>query len=60
MGSDLHLIDRDGRPLTDKGPEQTRATLILYLRMKTDEEDWHGVADAAMDLREHDARYPRK
>lgn len=26
--------------------------MIKYLRMKVDEEDWHGVADAAMDLRE--------
>lgn len=23
-----------------------------YLRLKTDERDWHGVADAAMDLRD--------
>ena len=33
-----------------------RALLIAYLKMKVDEEDWHGVADAAMDLREIDAR----
>ena len=26
--------------------------LIKYLVMKVSEEDWHGVADAAMDLRE--------
>ena len=26
-----------------------------YLQMKVDTEDWHGVADAAMDLRELDA-----
>lgn len=35
---------------------QRRATLILYLREKASEEDWHGVADAAMDLREVDAK----
>lgn len=29
-----------------------RMTLIAYLQMKVDEADWHGVADAAMDLRE--------
>jgi hypothetical protein len=29
-----------------------RATMVAYLRMKVDEEDWHGVADAATDLRE--------
>lgn len=33
-----------------------RRTLINYLKMKADTEDWHAVADAAMDLRELDAR----
>ena len=28
------------------------AILKSYLLMKVDEEDWHAVADAAMDLRE--------
>ncbi len=32
-----------------------RETLIAYLTMKVAEQDWHGVADAAMDLRELDA-----
>lgn len=32
-----------------------RELLIEYLKMKVYEEDWHGVADAAMDLREVDA-----
>lgn len=27
----------------------------IYLSMKVDERDWHGVADAAMDLRELEA-----
>ncbi len=31
-----------------------RDILIAYLEMKVWEEDWHGVADAAMDLRDHD------
>jgi len=26
--------------------------MITYLRLKVQEQDWHGVADAAMDLRE--------
>lgn len=34
----------------------SRARLIEYLRMKIDAEDWHAVADAAMDLREIDAK----
>ena len=35
--------------------EAAKADLIAYLRMKITVEDWHGVADAAMDLRELDA-----
>jgi hypothetical protein len=33
-----------------------RETLIEYLELKVETEDWHGVADAAMDLRELDIR----
>lgn len=29
-----------------------RVVLIEYLKMKVDERDWHGVSDAANDLRE--------
>lgn len=28
-----------------------RCVLIAYLRLKTDEQDWHGVSDAANDIR---------
>lgn len=35
--------------------EEKRRILIEYLRMKAESEDWHGVADAACDLRELDA-----
>lgn len=31
---------------------ERRAAMILYLKLKVEEGDWHGVADAAMDLRE--------
>lgn len=31
--------------------EQKRV-MVAYLCLKVQEEDWHGVADAAMDLRE--------
>jgi hypothetical protein len=34
---------------------EQRAGLIAYLRLKLEAEDWHAVADAAMDLREIDA-----
>jgi len=33
--------------------------MVDYLKMKVEERDWHGVADAAMDLREVEAAYPR-
>lgn len=35
---------------------QARLILIDYLRMKVTLEDWHGVSDAANDLRELDAK----
>ena len=33
-----------------------REQLISYLKMKVEEEDWHGVQDAGSDLREIDAK----
>jgi hypothetical protein len=33
-----------------------REALIAYLKMKIEYEDWHATADAAMDLREIDAK----
>ena len=33
-----------------------RDILIEYLRMKTEINDWHAVSDAAVDLREVDAK----
>lgn len=36
-----------------------RDILLLYLKMKVEQEDWHAVSDAANDLREHDARNER-
>lgn len=35
------------------------ALYIRYLELKVKERDWHGVADAAMDLREIEAAYPQ-
>lgn len=36
-----------------------RETMIAYLNLKVAAEDWHGVSDAANDLREMDAREGR-
>ena len=30
--------------------------LTNYMRLKIDEQDWHAVADAAMDIREYEAK----
>jgi len=35
--------------------EAERVEIIRYLRVKVDVQDWHGVCDAANDLREIDA-----
>ena len=43
------------RRLADKLREQ-RQQLVAYLLSKVDAEDWHSCADAAMDLREIDAK----
>lgn len=40
--------------VTTKILNERKRILIFYLRSKADEEDWHAVADAAMDLREVD------
>ncbi len=42
------------RELRLKFLEASRATLIAYLKDKLADEDWHGVMDAAADLRELD------
>lgn len=31
---------------------ERKSKMIEYLLLKVDEQDWHGVADAAMDLRD--------
>lgn len=33
-------------------PQERKKIYLEYLKMKIAEEDWHGVADCAMDLRE--------
>ncbi len=41
---------------TAEALERRRAVVIADLLAKVEAEDWHGVADAAMDLREIDAQ----
>jgi hypothetical protein len=36
--------------------QEQREMLITYLKLKTFQEDWHGVSDAANDLRELEAK----
>jgi len=33
-----------------------KTRMIDYLKLKVEQSDWHGVADAAMDIREIDAK----
>jgi hypothetical protein len=33
-----------------------KEVMIAYLLLKIHQEDWHGVADAAMDIREMEAK----
>jgi len=37
--------------------EEHRRILIEYLKAEVDREDWHGVSDAANDLRELEAQH---
>ena len=37
---------------TEYSPQERKAIYLEYLKLKIAEEDWHGVADCAMGLRE--------
>ena len=39
-------------------PVEQYEVLVAYCRMKFEQRDWHGVSDAACDIRELLARYP--
>lgn len=39
--------------------QEKKTSYLTYLQLKISEEDWHGVADCAMDLRELDVEYER-
>lgn len=39
-------------------PKDKHQTLVKYLKVKTTEGDWHGVSDAANDLRVLEAQQP--
>lgn len=45
-------------PKTKEEYDKRHAIYVSYLKMKQDEEDWHGVSDAANDLRELEACLP--
>lgn len=40
-------------------PTEKREILVAYLKLKVQEGDWHGVSDAACDLRELEAKHPQ-
>ena len=43
-------------PSSIESLENERAGMIEYLLLKVGSQDWHGVADAAMDIREIEAK----
>lgn len=50
-----HEIRRSDIERTTK---EKHVALVEYLRVKVDEKDWHGVSDAANDLRVLEAQHP--
>ena len=42
--------------ITERDLLARKQSLVAYLRMKLDAEDWHAVQDAASDIREIDAQ----
>lgn len=38
------------------GLNAIKVTMVSYLKSKVESEDWHAVADAAMDIREIEAQ----
>jgi hypothetical protein len=40
-------------------PEVQKRVMLNYLQLMIARKDWHGVADAAMDLREMEAEQPK-
>lgn len=56
LGTDCGFCARDKeREARIHELEANRPRLIDYLKMKQDAEDWHGVQDAASDLRDLDS-----
>jgi hypothetical protein len=53
--NDSYVFAADTTPVIER-LRKRRAVVIADLLCKVDAEDWHGVADAAMDLREIDAQ----
>ncbi len=52
------VLKHDDTNMIKLRAQRHRGVLIAYLRSKTDIGDWHGVSDAANDLRELEAAHP--
>lgn len=50
LGSLKNLFDEKIKAIAEK-----KVKMIGYAQLKLDEKDWHGLADAAMDLRDMEA-----
>jgi hypothetical protein len=52
-GSDImEIVNMEKNMSQYKNPEVQKHIMLQYLQLMIAREDWHGVADAAMDLRD--------
>jgi hypothetical protein len=58
MSTPLAPAKHFDRPVWIQSPRDMHSTLIAYLLDKAQQRDWHGVSDAANDLRVLEAEHP--
>lgn len=46
------------KPTAEVSPAERKHRLIMYILAKVQEQDWHAVSDAAVDLRVLEAEHP--
>ena len=57
-GQPVHFQARMTSKIIAISPQERYNTLLNYLTLKIYEKDWHGVSDAANDIRELIAKHP--
>ena len=56
----MALIKTPAQWAIERGTDAAEEIMIDYLLLKVQQKDWHGVSDAANDLREMNARKDEK